>query len=176
MSEQNKSKKHHPLFHAWLFLAVLATITFTTLGTNVIGTSFAQEDKQKNIEIVEGFLTKAYDDKDPAKAVEEYLADNFLSGSQIDKERAIEIVEKIHKVIPDLVRTSEPAVTDGDGDFIVVFSKWNSSQGGTESADLFKVQDKKIIEHTQLGSYPDEILALFVEDVNSNMSNYTSSE
>ncbi|MGD1834158.1 MAG: hypothetical protein ACPKQO_00370 [Nitrososphaeraceae archaeon] len=174
MSEQNRSKKYHPLFHTWLFLAVLTTITSTALGTNFIE-AFAQEDKQKNIEIVEGFLAKAYDDKDPAKAAEEYLAEGFLSGGQIDKERAVQIVEKIHEVLPDLVRTSEPAVTDSDGDLIVVFSKWNSSQGGTESADLFNVQDEKIMEHTQLGTYPDEILALFVEDVNPNMSNSTGS-
>ncbi|MGD1837968.1 MAG: hypothetical protein ACPKPY_07915 [Nitrososphaeraceae archaeon] len=177
MSEQNKSKKYDPLFHTWLFLAVFTTITSTTLGgTNFIGTAFAQEDKQKNIEIVEGYMATAFDDKDPAKAAEEYLADDFLSGGQIDKERAIEILEKIHEVLPDLVRTSEPAVSNSDGDLIVVFSIWNSSQGGTDGADLFKVQDEKIVEHTQLGKYPDNILALFDEDVNPNMSNSTGSE
>ena len=165
MIEQNERKKHQQLLYKPSFVALLAMGILTIMGLGFTGIAFAQEDKQKNIEMVEGFMSKAYDDKDPAGAVEEYLSDEFLSGGQIDKESATTIVDKIHKVLPDLVRTSEPAVADEDGDFIVVFNKWNSSKGGTESADLFKVQDGKIEEHTQLGAYPDEILALFNESL-----------
>lgn len=165
MVEQNERKKHIQFLYKSSFLAVLAMGILTIIGISFTGIAFAQEDKQKNIEMVEGFLSKAYDDKDPAGAVEEYLSEDFLSGGQIDKERATAIVDKIHKMLPDLVRTSEPAVADEDGNFIVVFNKWNSSKGGTESADLFKVQNGKIVEHTQLGKYPDEILVLFNESL-----------
>lgn len=165
MIGQNERKKHQQLPYKSSFVAILGIGILTIIGISFTGITFAKEDKQKNIEMVEGFLSKAYDDKDPAGAVAEYLSDEFLSGGQINKERATTIVDKIHEVLPDLVRTSEPAVANEDGNFIVVFNKWNSSKGGTESADLFKVQDGKIVEHTQLGKYPDQILELFNESL-----------
>lgn len=161
MIKQNERKKFQQLLYKSSFLAIFAIGLLTILGISFTCITLAQEDKQKNIEMVEDFLAKAYDQKDAAGAVEEYLSEDFLSGGQINKEGATAIVNKIHQVLPDLVRTSEPAVADEDGNFIVVFNKWNSSKGGTESADLFKVQDGKIVKHTQLGKYPDEILELF---------------
>jgi hypothetical protein len=63
---------------------------------------------------------------------------------------------EIQQGIPDLVRTSEPPVTDKDGKFVVVFSKWNSSSGDGETAELFEVQNGKIIEHSMVGQYSEE--------------------
>ena len=120
MSEQNTNKKHQNGLVRTSFLVIFTTLALSIVGTSFTNTAFA-EDKQKNIEIVESFLAKAYDEKDPAGAVAEYLSEEFMSGGQVDEEQASEMIAKVHEVLPDLVRTSETAVADEDGDFIVIF-------------------------------------------------------
>ena len=164
MSEQSTNKKNQNILIHTSFLVIFAILSLSVFGTNFTNTAFA-EDKQKNIEIVENFLTKAYDEKDPAGAVAEYLSEDFMSGGQIDEEQASEMIAKVHQVLPDLVRTSETAVADEDGDFIVIFSKWSSSGGDGETADLFKVIDGKIIEHHQSAKYSDQLLETFKANV-----------
>ena len=66
-SEIRQSLKHKVLLPAFFVtLTIIISLTNFTVNTN------AQEDKEKNIEIVESFLTKAYDEKDPKNAVKEY--------------------------------------------------------------------------------------------------------
>ena len=160
MSEQNTNKKNQKRLVPKSFIVIFATLTLSISGISFIDTVFA-ENKQKNIEIVENFLAKAYDEKDPTGAVAEYLSEEFLSGGQLDEEQVSEMISKIHELLPDLVRTSETAVADEDGDFIVIFSKWSSSGGDGETADLFKVLDGKIIEHHQSAKYSDQLLETF---------------
>ncbi|MGD1835498.1 MAG: hypothetical protein ACPKQO_07230 [Nitrososphaeraceae archaeon] len=183
MLESNKNKKYPRLFNTALFLAMFLTITLTIVGINFIDTTFAQEDKQKNIEIVEGFFVKAYDEKDPAGSVEEYLSEDFLSNGIVDREQTIVVLTNVHEVFPDLARTSEPAVTDESGNFVAIFSKWNTIDGISETADLFKVSDGKIKEHFQTGKYPDKVIEKYSDKVidfleaskSSNNNNVTNS-
>ena len=109
-------------------------------------------------------MAKAYDEKDSTDTIAEYLSEDFMAIGNIDKEQMLEHIAKIQEIFHDLVRTSETTVADEDGDFVVVFNKWNSSGGDKETADLFKVIDGKIIEHHQSTKYSDQ----FIETVKAN--------
>lgn len=166
-SETRQSLKHKLLLHAFFVtLTIMISLTNFTVNTN------AQEDKEKNIEIVESFLAKAYDEKDPTNAVKEYISEDFISSFTIDKIELEEMLIEIQQGIPDLVRTSEPPVADKDGKFVVVFSKWNSSSGDGETAELFDVQNGKIVEHAMVGQYSEELKTKFKEF--QSQSNNTS--
>ena len=160
MIEQKTSKKYQKRIVQTSFLIVFATLAFSIVGTSFTNTAFA-EDKQKNIEIVEKFLAKAFDEKDPAGATAEYLSEDYMYHGLLDEEQVSEIIAKAHEILPDLVRTNEPTVADEDGDFIVVFSKFTSSGGDGEVADLFKVMDGKIIEHHQSAKFSDQLTETF---------------
>ncbi|MGD1836644.1 MAG: hypothetical protein ACPKPY_01120 [Nitrososphaeraceae archaeon] len=173
MSEHNRNKKYQKQIRYTLFLVIFATLALSIFGPSSINSVFAVEDKQKNIETVENFLVKAYDQKDPENAVAEYLSEDFMSVGlvgQSDKEQISKNIAMVHEILPDLVRTSETAVADEDGDFIIVFSKWSSSGGDAETADLFKVIDGKIMEHLQSSKYSDKI----VESLKTNSSAETT--
>ncbi|HEX5186546.1 MAG TPA: hypothetical protein VFV86_06615, partial [Nitrososphaeraceae archaeon] len=132
-------------------------------NNNNMNIAFAQEDKEKNIQIVENFLAKAYDEKDPETAVDEYISDDFMSSYTIDKAELKEMLMNITQGIPDLVRTSEPPVTDKSGNFVIVFGNWNSSSGDGQTAEVFKVQNDKIAEHAMVGKYSEELKAKYKE-------------
>ena len=132
-SETQQSLKHKRLLPAF-FVTLILMISLTNFPVN----TNAQEDKEKNIEIVESFLAKAYDEKDPKNAVKEYISEDFISSFTIDEVELEDMLIEIQQGIPDFVRTSEPPVTDKDGKFVVVFSKWNSSSGDGETAAAFR--------------------------------------
>jgi hypothetical protein len=166
LTQQNlKHKRLLPAF--FVTLIILISLTNFTINTN------AQEDK-KNIEIVESFLAKAYDEKDPKNAVKEYISEDFISSFTIDEVELEDMLIEIQQGIPDLVRTSEPPVADKDGKFVVVFSKWNSSSGDGETAELFEVQNDKIVEHSMVGQYSEELKTKFKEF--QSTSNDTSTD
>lgn len=172
MLKRNHSETRQSLKHKVLLPAFFVTLTIMIPLTNFTVNTNAQEDKEKNIEIVESFLTKAYDEKDPKNAVKEYISENFISSFTIDKVELEEMLIEIQQGIPDLVRTSEPPVADKDGKFVVVFSKWNSSSGDGETAELFDVQNGKIVEHAMVGQYSEELKTKFKEF--QSQSNNTS--
>ena len=169
MSEQNKRIKYQKRLVRTSFLVIFATLALSIVGTSFTNTAFAAEDKQMNMEIVESFMAKAYDEKDSAVAIAEYLSEDFMAIGQIDKEQMLENIAKIQEIFHDLARTSETTVADEDGDFVVVFSKWTSSGGNSETADLFKVIDGKIIEQHQSGIYSDQL----IETVKANFPSET---
>lgn len=143
---------------------------------NITANSADADEKQKNIKIVEDFLAKAYDEKDPEGAVAKYLSKDFMSSLQLDEEQAAKNIANVHKVFPDLVRTSEPAVSDEDGDFVVVFSKWSSNGGDGETADLYKVVDGKIIEHHQAYDFSNQLVKTMQEKNIQNQMNMNSTQ
>lgn len=170
-----KSKQTQQKFgHKVQFLIAVVCLTIMVSSIYFPGKLYAQDDKQKNIEIVESFLAKAYDQKDPKNAVKEFISEDFISSFTIDKGELEEMLTEIQQGIPDLVRTSEPAIADEDGDFVVVFSQWNSSSGDGETAELFEVQNGKIVEHSMVGQYSEELKMKFKEF--QSKSNNTSTD
>ena len=171
MLNKKSSEKHQKLRHASLLSFV--TITLMISLTNFTVNTYAQQDKEKNIEIVESFLAKAYDERDPKTAVEEYISEDFMSSYTIDKVELEEMLTNITQGIPDLVRTSEPPVPDKSGNFVIVFSNWNSSSGDGETAEVFKVENDKIAEHAMVGKYSEELKTKYKEI--QSMNNDTKS-
>lgn len=176
MLKRNLRITQQKLKHKILLPAFFVTLTIMISLTNFTVNTNAQEDKEKNIEIVESFLTKAYDEKDPKNAVKEYISEDFISSFRIDKVELENMLIEIQQGIPDLGRTSEPPVSDKDGKFVVVFSKWNSSAGDGETAELFDVQNGKIVEHAMVGQYSEELKTKFKEfpSINNDTSTDTN--
>jgi hypothetical protein len=169
LSRRNsKSKTQQKLKHIVLLSAFFVTLTIMVSLTNFVVNTNAQEDREKNIEIVESFLAKTYDEKDPKNAVKEYISEDFISSFTIDKAELENMLIEIQQGIPDLVRTSEPPIADKDGKFVVVFNKWNSSSGDGETAELFDVQNSKIVEHAMVGQYSEELKTKFKEFQSTN--------
>lgn len=159
-----------------LLLCFFVTLTLMISLTNFTVNTYAQEDKEKNVEIVESFIAKAYDEKDPKTAVEEYISDDFMSSFTIDKIELEEMLTNLQQGIPDLVRTSEPPVADKSGNFVIVFSNWNSTSGDGETAEVFKVQNDKIVEHAMVGKYSEELKMKYKEIQSNNNDTRSQSE
>jgi len=165
---QKSQQKQYKLRHKLQFLIVLISLTILVSSIDFPGKTYAQEDKEKNKEIVESFLAKAYDQKDPKNAVKEFISKDFISSFTIDEVELEEMLTEIQQGIPDLQRTSEPAIANEDGNFVVVFSQWNSSSGDGETAELFEVQNGKIVEHSMVGKYSEELKMKFKEFQSKN--------
>jgi hypothetical protein len=58
----------------------------------------------------------------------------------------------------------------------VVFSKWNSSSGDGETAELFDVQNGKIVEHAMVGQYSEELKTKFKEFQSQSNNTSTNSK
>jgi len=99
-----------------------------------------------------------------------------MSSYTIDKAELEEILTTREQGIPDLVRTSEPPVADKDGNFVIVFSNWNSSSGDGETAEVFKVENDKISEHAMVGKYSEELKRKYNEIQSNNNETKNLSE
>lgn len=99
---QNSRQTQQKLRTTSLILAVFVSLTIMLSSVYFLGKIYAQEDKEKNIEIVENFLVKAYDEKDPKNAVKEYISEDFISSFTIDKVELEEMLSEIQQGIPDL--------------------------------------------------------------------------
>jgi hypothetical protein len=167
MFNKRSNEKQQKLRHE-LLLCFFVTLTLIISLTNLTTNTYAQEDKEKNIQIVESFLAKAYDEKDPKIAVDGYISEDFMSSYTIDKIELEEMLTNLQRGIPDLVKNSEPTVADKSGNFVIVFSNWNSSSGDGETAEIFKVQNDKIVEHAMVGKYSEELKKKYKEIQSKN--------
>ena len=175
----NSMKKCSDLALVPLTLAVLGlTSVYSLSGTVIIDQALAQEED--NQALVMTFFNDVYDNRN-VSAIDRHLAVNSSSGhpilgNVIGKEAITENISAVHDSFPDLTRSLESMVAQGD--MVATFHIWNGTFSGEEFegippngnpfvagvADLFRISDGQIVEHWQIGDYSNFTQAIGIEN------------
>ena len=136
-------------------------------------------EEELNESIALDFFTEVYDNRN-VSAIDKYLASatthsqfggSFSPGDMINLETARNDVSAVFDAFPDLSRTTEAVVIDGD--MVAIFNSWNGTHSGdfagypatgdkfnATSADLFRISDGQIVEVWHVGDYSRLAVAL----------------
>jgi predicted SnoaL-like aldol condensation-catalyzing enzyme len=160
-----------------LIMIVIGLVSIGS-GTNIISIqqSSAQEQdssqEEGNKALVSAFFNDVYDNRN-VSALTRYIADTFTTSDGIDKEAFIANISAVLNSFPDLTRSLDNIVAEGD--LVVTFNTWNGTFSGEDyrgipandipivaaTADLFRISDGQILEHWQIGDYSNFTQALF---------------
>jgi len=107
-------------------------------------------DIEQNRQTVLAFYTRAFNDKQPADAVERYVGDRYIQHNPQAPDGAeafIQFVGAFTAQFPDL--TIEVKRTVAEGDLVVTHGvmKTSADDRGTAAMDIFRLEDGKIVEH-----------------------------
>jgi predicted SnoaL-like aldol condensation-catalyzing enzyme len=115
-------------------------------------TAHAESREQRNKNIVVGFYTKAFVDKEPRKAAEAYISESVYiqhNPHVADGRKAfIDFFEPYFASHPELLPSEiKRVMADGDLVMLHVHSRRTLSDRGYAVVDIFRVDGDKIVEH-----------------------------
>jgi len=107
-------------------------------------------DHEQNKQTVLAFYTEAFNDKQPEDAVAMYIGSRYIQHNPQapdGPEAFIRFVRGFSAQFPDLSVEVKRAIAEGD--FVMTHSllKTSPSDRGTAAADIFRLEDGKIVEH-----------------------------
>jgi predicted SnoaL-like aldol condensation-catalyzing enzyme len=107
-------------------------------------------DHEQNKQTVLAFYTEAFNDKQPEDAVAKYIGSRYIQHNPQapdGPEAFIQFVRGFSAQFPDLSVEVKRAIAEGD--FVMTHSllKTSPSDRGTAAADIFRLEDGKIVEH-----------------------------
>src|SRR5215211_3623564 len=107
-------------------------------------------DPQKNKETVLAYYNMAFNDKKPAEAAQKYGGPHYIQHNPQAPdgfEAFVEFVEGFAEQFPQMSVDIKRAVAEGD--LVVTHSllKTSPEDRGTAAADIFRLEDGKVVEH-----------------------------
>jgi predicted SnoaL-like aldol condensation-catalyzing enzyme len=107
-------------------------------------------DLETNKQSVVAYYTLAFNDKQPEQAVAKYLGDRYIQHNPQAPdggEAFIQFVRSFAQQFPDLSVDIKRVVAEGD--LVVTHSliKTGPDDRGSAAADIFRLEDGKIVEH-----------------------------
>jgi predicted SnoaL-like aldol condensation-catalyzing enzyme len=107
-------------------------------------------DLEKNKETVRAFYELAFNDKEPEEAVERYVGSRYTQHNPAAGDGPgpfIEFVNAYAGQFPELHVDIKRVIAEGD--LVVTHSliRTSSDDRGTAAADIFRLEDGKVVEH-----------------------------
>jgi predicted SnoaL-like aldol condensation-catalyzing enzyme len=107
-------------------------------------------DPQKNKQMVIAYYNMAFNDEKPAEAAHKYGGPHYIQHNPQAPdgfEAFVEFVEGFAELFPQMSLQSKRAVAEGD--LVVTHSllKTSPQDRGTAVADIFRLEDGKVVEH-----------------------------
>ncbi len=164
----NSTKKNSWLTIVLLVLAIAGLAIVGSLSSIIhllqVSAKLPSVEEQ-NKALVIAFFNDVYDNRN-VSAIDRYLADNFSSAiSKGDKQSYENIIDAVHNSFPDLTRSLDHIIAEGD--MVVTFNSWNGTFSGEDffgipvngnaftatTADLFRIYDGQIVQQWLIGDY-----------------------
>ena len=107
-------------------------------------------DHEQSKQTVLAFYTESFNDKRPEEAVAKYIGSRYIQHNPQapdGPEAFIQFVRSFSAQFPELSVEVKRAIAEGD--FVMTHSllKTSPSDRGTAVADIFRLEDGKIVEH-----------------------------
>lgn len=107
-------------------------------------------DTEQNKQTVIAFYERAFNDQEPEDAVERYLGSQYIQHNPQaadGPEAFVQFVKWFTGQFPDLKVEIKRAIAEGD--LVVTHSllKTSADDRGTAAADIFRLEDGKVVEH-----------------------------
>ena len=107
-------------------------------------------DPQQNKQTVLAFYSEAFNDKRPEEAVAKYIGSRYIQHNPQapdGPEAFIQFVRAFAAQFPELRLDVKRAIAEGDLVMTHSLLKTSPSDRGTAAADIFRLEDGKIVEH-----------------------------
>lgn len=107
-------------------------------------------DTEQNTQTVVAYYTQAFNDKQPEEAVERYVGSQYIQHNPMaadGPEAFIEFVKGYTGKFPELKVEIKRTIAEGDLVMTHSLLKTSPDDRGTAAADIFRLEDGKIIEH-----------------------------
>jgi predicted SnoaL-like aldol condensation-catalyzing enzyme len=117
-------------------------------------------DAEQNKQTVIAFYERAFNDHEPVDAVERYVGSQYIQHNPQaadGPEAFVQFVKWFTGQFPDLKVEIKRAIAEGD--LVVTHSllKTSTDDRGTAAADIFRLEDGKVVEHWDvLQAVPEE--------------------
>ncbi len=125
-----------------LKILILLSIVFSSCTHN--------SKLQGNKDVVKNFYEMAANEKQPRKAVELFVGQNYKQHNPYagdGKEAFITFFEARAKEYPEARMEIKRSIAEGDLVVVHVHSKLNPSDRGRAIVDIFRVENGKVVEH-----------------------------
>jgi predicted SnoaL-like aldol condensation-catalyzing enzyme len=110
----------------------------------------AMADLERNKEIVVAFYARAFNDKNPADAVAQYVGSEYIQHNPDTADGAAAFIENIDGLIarsPQLSVEIKRVIAEGDLVVTHDLVKLAPEDRGLAGIDIFRLRDGKIVEH-----------------------------
>jgi predicted SnoaL-like aldol condensation-catalyzing enzyme len=107
-------------------------------------------DTEQNKQTVIDFYTKAFNEKKPEEAVESYLGSQYIQHNPQagdGPDAFVQFVKWYSGEHPELSVEIKRAIAEGDLVMTHSLLKTSPDDRGTAAADIFRLEDGKIVEH-----------------------------
>jgi predicted SnoaL-like aldol condensation-catalyzing enzyme len=107
-------------------------------------------DLETNKQTVVAFYTLAFNDKRPEEAVRRYVGDRYIQHNPLAGDGAgpfIEFVKAYTGQFPELKVAIKRVIAEGDLVVTHALIKASPEDRGTAAVDIFRLEDRKVVEH-----------------------------